>query len=156
MANTVLVSFPDPNPFLLQCWRWSGNETNTVPVHAEHKHMSHFTLMTTGTFSQNVDKLFSKLELVTDNFSLYLCHSQLRSHWKIKKLSHKSLGSSFFCAYIYTFCCVRYHSSFVWWWKFPINDTCMFNDVLIKAEFDLKKIWSWNHEVVLICRVTTN
>ena len=27
--------------------------------------------MTTGAFSQNTGKLFSKLKLVTDNFSLY-------------------------------------------------------------------------------------
>ena len=36
----------------------------------------------TGAFSQNVGKLFSELKLVTDNLSLYLCSSQLRSHWK--------------------------------------------------------------------------
>ena len=39
-----------------------------------------FTLMTTGAFSRNVGKLFSKLKFVTDNFSLYVCSSQLRSH----------------------------------------------------------------------------
>ena len=30
-------------------------------------------------------KLFCELKLVTDNLSLYLCSSQLRSHWKIWK-----------------------------------------------------------------------
>ena len=39
---------------------------------------STFALMTTGAFSQNI-RLFSKL-LVTDNLSLYLCSSPLRSH----------------------------------------------------------------------------
>ena len=34
----------------------------------------------TGAFSGNVGKLFSELKLVTDNLSLYLCSSQLRSH----------------------------------------------------------------------------
>ena len=36
----------------------------------------------TGAFSKNVGKLFSELNLVTDNLSLYLCSSQLRSQWK--------------------------------------------------------------------------
>ena len=31
---------------------------------------------------RNISKLFSELKLVTDNLSLYLCSSQLRSHWK--------------------------------------------------------------------------
>ena len=48
------------------------------PVHTSFT----FTLMTTGAFSRNVGKLFSKLKFVTDNFSLYLCSSQLRSHWR--------------------------------------------------------------------------
>ena len=32
-----------------------------------------FTLMTTGTFSRNGSKLFSKLKLVTDNLHLHVC-----------------------------------------------------------------------------------
>ena len=41
--------------------------------------------ISSGAFSQNPDKLFSELKLVTDNLSLYSCSSQLRSHWKIWK-----------------------------------------------------------------------
>ena len=39
-----------------------------------------FALMMTGAFSRNINKLFSELKLVTDNLSLYLCSSQMRSH----------------------------------------------------------------------------
>ena len=35
-----------------------------------------------SAFSRIVGKLFSELKLVTDNLSLHLCRSQLRSHWK--------------------------------------------------------------------------
>ena len=37
-------------------------------------------VMMTGAFSQNVGKLSSEFKLVTDNFALHLCRSQLRSH----------------------------------------------------------------------------
>ena len=47
-------------------------------------------LMTTGAFNRNVGKLFSELKLVTDNLSLYLCSSQLRSHWKWESATHKT------------------------------------------------------------------
>ena len=49
-----------------------------VSTECSSHHQDAFTLMTTGAFSQNLGKLFSKLKLVTDNLSLYLCSS----HWK--------------------------------------------------------------------------
>jgi len=52
-----------------------------------------FTLMTTGAFSRNFSKLFSDLKFVTDDISLYLCSSQLRSHWKLVKDNLLHFGS---------------------------------------------------------------
>ena len=45
-----------------------------------------FTLMTIVAFSRNIGKLFSELKLVIDNLCLYFCSSQLRSHWKFKRM----------------------------------------------------------------------
>ena len=41
------------------------------------------TLMTTGTFSRSIGKLFSELRSVSDNLLLHLCGAKLRNHCKI-------------------------------------------------------------------------
>ena len=45
-------------------------ERKVICCQLEFRAMMTFALMTTGTFSQNVRKLFSELKLVTDNLSL--------------------------------------------------------------------------------------